>query len=79
MYCGCSIVNEHNAASGRCGDDYLKHCTLHAAAPELLAVARQALAKFRAIAQLVNEPSLAFAPPIIKALERAIARAEGRR
>lgn len=35
LYCGCSIVNEQNAMSGHCGDDYIKFCPLHAAVQEV--------------------------------------------
>ena len=74
MYCGCSIVNEQNAMSGHCGDNYLKLCPLHAAAPELLKTLQQMRSKFdpsRSSYGFVTKEDLAN-------VDAAIAHAEGR-
>ena len=70
MYCGCSIVNEQNAMSGHCGDNYLKLCPLHAAAPELLAALKAAKKDF-----IYSNHSWDSEEQV----DKAIARAEGRR
>ena len=39
IWCGCEIINEQNAMSGHCGDDYIKFCEAHAkAVPERIII-----------------------------------------